>query len=187
MSTMTVPAAQQCTHGGCDREATDPTDSVPVCDNHLEAIRNGKDIEDDENSDSDADHAEFAGEWSDADFANPERDIYPDELLERLAESDGDRTLAVQCIENAGPHGATLYSDSGIPRSGVCDLDEIANDPLSDSNRWVLTICAAESGGPRATETDTSSIDTRTTPDEDSSRQNHFRDGQIGWHMEKRL
>ncbi|WP_254528476.1 hypothetical protein [Natrinema gelatinilyticum] len=109
------------------------------------------------------------------------------ETLERLAENDGDRTPAVQCIENAGPHGATLYSDSGIPRSGVCDLDEIANDPLSDSNRWVLTICAAESGGPRATETDTSSMDTRTTPDEDSSRQNHLRDGQIGWHMEKRL
>ncbi|WP_254528477.1 hypothetical protein [Natrinema gelatinilyticum] len=121
---MTVPAAQQCTHGGCDREATDPTDSVPVCDNHLEAIRNGKDIEDDKNSDSDADHAEFAGEWSNADFANPGHDIYPDELLEReqwmgRADKSGKQPFAPWGDENA----PVECSRAGHTTADKCDCD----------------------------------------------------------------
>ncbi|WP_254522484.1 hypothetical protein [Natrinema caseinilyticum] len=121
---MTVPAAQQCTHGGCDREATDPTDAVPVCDFHLEAIRNGRDVEDNENSDSDADYAEFAGEWGDADFANPERDVYPDELLEReqwmgRAGKSGKQPVVPWGDENAPAE----CSRAGHTTADKCDCD----------------------------------------------------------------
>ncbi len=114
---MTVPAARQCTHSGCSREATNPTDPVPVCDDHLEAIRDGRDVED-EKSDSDADHAEFAGEWGDADVANPERDVCPDEPLERE-----------QWMGRAGKSGKQPFAPWGDENALVEFLESGFHDP----------------------------------------------------------
>ncbi|SFS62735.1 hypothetical protein [Halostagnicola kamekurae] len=57
------------------------------------------------------------------------------QTLERLVERD-----AVQAIEGMGVNGATLYSDSGLPHSGVVDIQESPTPPYEDSSRWALAI-----------------------------------------------
>ncbi|WP_216824801.1 hypothetical protein [Salinigranum rubrum] len=46
---------------------------------------------------------------------------------------------AVQAFEGVGSHGATLYADSGLPNSGVVDL-ETANAHVLESYTWSLAI-----------------------------------------------
>ncbi|MFC6973631.1 hypothetical protein ACFQL1_01465 [Halomicroarcula sp. GCM10025709] len=47
---------------------------------------------------------------------------------------------AVQALEEAGAHGATLYADDGLPATGVVDLGETANDAVLDTYTWSLAI-----------------------------------------------
>jgi hypothetical protein len=76
------------------------------------------------------------------------------ETLNRLADRG-----AVQALEGAGEHGATIYADDGCPHSGVVDLegsaDSIANGDVQGSYTWALAIRDP------------------TPPDEVSSRDDH--------------
>jgi len=47
---------------------------------------------------------------------------------------------AVQALEDAGPDGATLYADDGLPNEGVVDVDESPTGPYETTNRWSLAI-----------------------------------------------
>jgi len=73
--------------------------------------------------------------------------------LDRLEDRD-----AVQAFDGAGDHGATLYSDSGTPNTGVVDLQGgIANDPVLDPYTWALAIrdpAPTEIASTPSTETD---------------------------------
>lgn len=57
------------------------------------------------------------------------------QTLERLVNVD-----AVQAAEGLGSNGATLYSESGLPHTGVCDIQESPTDSYVDSSRWALAI-----------------------------------------------
>jgi len=46
---------------------------------------------------------------------------------------------AVQALNDAGDHGATLYADDGLPTTGVADL-ETTNDHVLDTYTWSLAI-----------------------------------------------
>ena len=64
--------------------------------------------------------------------------------LARLHQDEEDDFLSpVQTFEGAGSHGATLYADSGLPNSGVVDVD-IANDRVKGSNTWSFAIRDAD-------------------------------------------
>jgi len=56
------------------------------------------------------------------------------QTLDRLEGMD-----AVQALEGAGAHGATLYADDGLPTTGVVDL-ETANGDVLDTYTWSLAI-----------------------------------------------
>ncbi|WP_253184571.1 hypothetical protein [Natrialba sp. SSL1] len=57
------------------------------------------------------------------------------QTLERLVNVD-----AVQAAEGLGSNGATLYSESGLPHTGVADIQESPTDTYVDSSRWALAI-----------------------------------------------
>nr|WP_231990838.1 hypothetical protein [Natronobacterium gregoryi] len=61
------------------------------------------------------------------------------QTLDRLGDTDhGEPT--VQVVPDQGPNGATLYSDSGVPNSGVVDIHESPTDSYEDSSRWTLAV-----------------------------------------------
>ncbi|MFB6237537.1 MAG: hypothetical protein ABEH81_04115 [Halopenitus sp.] len=65
--------------------------------------------------------------------------------LSRLLPDGDDRRGPLQAFENAGPHGATLYSTDGLPNSGVVDLAGVtANDPVWSSYTWSFAIRDAD-------------------------------------------
>ncbi|WP_052367761.1 transcriptional regulator [Haloferax sp. ATB1] len=49
---------------------------------------------------------------------------------------------SVDAFDRAGPHGATLYGDSGLPASGTVDFgdSQTANNPVLDTYTWALAI-----------------------------------------------
>ncbi|WP_435349736.1 hypothetical protein [Haloarchaeobius sp. HRN-SO-5] len=55
--------------------------------------------------------------------------------LRRLAEEG-----TVSAFDDAGPHGATLYSDNGVPQQGLVDVQPTTNDHVLDSYTWALAI-----------------------------------------------
>jgi len=57
------------------------------------------------------------------------------QTLDRLEGMD-----AVQALEGAGAHGATVYADDGLPSTGVVDLGETANGDVLDTYTWSLAI-----------------------------------------------
>lgn len=59
--------------------------------------------------------------------------------LKRLSDDENGEP-AVRLSPDEGENGATLYAESGVPRSGVCDLGESPTDPYRDSSRWELAI-----------------------------------------------
>ncbi|WP_436343993.1 hypothetical protein [Natronorubrum sp. FCH18a] len=61
------------------------------------------------------------------------------QTLERLSDSEFGES-AVHISEGAGSHGATLYSESGLPSTGFVDLEESPTEPYRDSSRWALAI-----------------------------------------------
>jgi DNA-binding transcriptional ArsR family regulator len=82
----------------------------------------------------------------------PKRTVH--RALEKLLEHD-----VIDAIEGAGPHGATLYSESGLPTTGVVDLTDedgqIVTVPVWDSYTWAVVIDDADdaSSGGRAAPT----------------------------------
>jgi hypothetical protein len=50
---------------------------------------------------------------------------------------------AVQALEGAGDHGATLYADDGLPNDGVVAI-QTANDDVLTPNTWSLAIRSPE-------------------------------------------
>jgi hypothetical protein len=62
---------------------------------------------------------------------------YARQTLTRLAKHG-----LVQALEGAGAHGATLYSDTGLPTTGVVDISttDTANDHVWDPYTWALAI-----------------------------------------------
>ncbi|WP_238709284.1 hypothetical protein [Natronorubrum halophilum] len=61
------------------------------------------------------------------------------QTLERLSDNEFGEP-AVHVSEGVGPHGATLYSGSGLPSVGFVDLHESPTNPYGDSSRWALAI-----------------------------------------------
>lgn len=61
------------------------------------------------------------------------------QTLERLSDDEFGEP-AVHVSEGAGSHGATLYSESGVPSVGFVDLQESPTTPYGDSSRWALVI-----------------------------------------------
>lgn len=59
--------------------------------------------------------------------------------LERLADPDQGEA-SVQVASAAGEHGATLYSETGLPNSGVVDIHESPTVAYRDTSRWTLAI-----------------------------------------------
>lgn len=59
--------------------------------------------------------------------------------LERLVERD-----VVDALEQQGPNGATLYSDAGVPNSGIVDVQgedgEVATDLVWGSYTWTVAV-----------------------------------------------
>jgi len=53
--------------------------------------------------------------------------------------------------EAAGPHGATLYSDDGLPTRGIADITgedgEIADSLVWSSYTWSVVVCEPEGTG----------------------------------------
>ncbi|WP_436933673.1 hypothetical protein [Halovenus marina] len=47
---------------------------------------------------------------------------------------------AVDALAGMGEHGATVYSDDGLPNTGVVDLGETTNDHVQDPYTWSLAI-----------------------------------------------
>ncbi|WP_265108013.1 hypothetical protein [Halosolutus halophilus] len=78
------------------------------------------------------------------------------QTLERLADDEVGEP-AVYVAEGAGSHGATLYSDSGLPSVGFVDVQESPTTSYGDSSRWALAIRTPADGGDvdrEVTETD---------------------------------
>jgi len=62
-------------------------------------------------------------------------------LAKLIPDEDDGRHGPVQAIDNAGPNGATLYSSSGLPNSGVADIHGVtANDPVWGTYTWAFAI-----------------------------------------------
>ncbi|PGF16168.1 hypothetical protein CP556_08615 [Natrinema sp. CBA1119] len=61
------------------------------------------------------------------------------QTLERLSDDEFGEP-AVHVSEGVGSHGATLYSESGLPSVGFVDLQESPTTPYGDSSRWALAI-----------------------------------------------
>ncbi|MDJ1434793.1 hypothetical protein QNM96_22535, partial [Halostagnicola sp. A-GB9-2] len=68
------------------------------------------------------------------------------QTLERLADNEFGEP-AVHLSEGAGTHGATLYSESGLPSVGFVDIQESPTNPYGDSSRWALAIRDPYAGG----------------------------------------
>jgi len=65
------------------------------------------------------------------------------QTLERLRDPQT-RIEAVQAIREAGPDGATLYADDGLPNEGVVDVGESPTDTYETTSRWSLAIRAPD-------------------------------------------
>jgi len=76
------------------------------------------------------------------------------QTLDRLR--DGDGPNVVQAVRDEGEHGATLYADTGLPHSGVVDVDEPPRTPYGTTNRWSLAIRDPDRVDPPNEVTDTS-------------------------------
>ncbi|WP_247002167.1 hypothetical protein [Halosolutus gelatinilyticus] len=93
------------------------------------------------------------------------------QTLDRLVDTEfGEPSVHVS--EGAGTHGATLYSDSGLPSVGYVDLQESPTNPYGDSSRWALAICDPDERGnvdqgmsSRSSDTSTEVWDWRSPPD----------------------
>ncbi|MDJ1433606.1 hypothetical protein QNM96_16285, partial [Halostagnicola sp. A-GB9-2] len=68
------------------------------------------------------------------------------QTLERLSDNEFGEP-AVHVSEGAGSHGATLYSESGLPSVGFVDIHESPTTPYGDSSRWALAIRDPYAGG----------------------------------------
>ncbi|WP_265112301.1 hypothetical protein [Halosolutus halophilus] len=68
------------------------------------------------------------------------------QTLERLADDEVGEP-AIHVAEGAGSHGATLYSDSGLPSVGFVDIQEPPTPPYGNSSRWALAIRTPADGG----------------------------------------
>lgn len=61
------------------------------------------------------------------------------QTLERLVDP-GQGEASVQVVPGGGDHGATLYSETGLPNSGVVDIHESPTVAYRDTSRWTLAI-----------------------------------------------
>lgn len=68
----------------------------------------------------------------------------------------------VHAVPGAGPHGATLYRECGLPNSGVADIGgETANSDVWDTNyTWLFAVCTPSSSTSESPSSVSASADT---------------------------
>jgi len=76
------------------------------------------------------------------------------QTLDRLRDIEGPDP--VQAVPGEGEQGATLYADTGLPHSGVVDVDESPTDAYGTTSRWSLAIRDPDRVDPPNEVTDTS-------------------------------